>query len=297
MNGMNGRMMYIPAPKNRQREILVIYGHHAKLERWWGLVQNFTEFGAVTMPDIPGFGGMDSFYSIGQNAGLDNYADYMAAFIKMRYKRKRVTIVAISFGFLVATRMLQRYPELSKKVDFLVSASGFMRHDDFLFSKRRYLTYKYIAKTMSIPPMPFLFRYLALNATVLRLAYAKTSNAKHKFDQADGDKATFDKMMDIEIDLWQINDVRSYMRTSVELLMVDNCKKQVDLPVWHIYTKNDHFFDHTVVEQHMRVVFSDFIGVPIKLKSHTVSVLADKAEASGLVPPKLKRALRQTSKG
>lgn len=296
MNGLNGRMLYLPATKKTNREILVIYGHHALLERWWGLVQNFSDFGSVTMPDIPGFGGMDSFYKIGQSATLDNYADYLAAFIKMRYKRKRVSIVGISFGFLVATRMLQRNPELVGRVDFLISAAGFMRRDDFIFSKRRFLFYRYLAGTFSYPPLPFVFRHLALSAPVLRSAYARTNNAKHKFAQANGDRTEFNQMMDMEIQLWQKNDVRTYLRTTVELLTVDNCKVQVDLPVWHVYTKNDHFFDHCVVEQHMQVVFSEYHGAPIKLKSHTISVLADKEEAADMVPQVLRRALRKADK-
>lgn len=296
INGLNGRMLHIPASKGKSREILVLYGHHALLERWWGLIQNFTEFGAVTMPDIPGFGGMDSFYKIGQKATLDNYADYMAAFIKMRYKRKRVSIVGISFGFLVATRMLQRYPELVKRVDFLVSAAGFMRRDDFQFSRNRYNFYRYGSAIVAIPPLPILFRYLALNAPMLRLAYSRTQNAKNKLAEANGDKQIARRMMDMEIKLWHSNDVRSYMQTSVEMLTVDNCKVPIDLPVWHIYTKNDRFFDHAIVEQHMRVVFNDFYGAPIKMKAHTISVLANKAEAADLVPQALRRAIRKADK-
>jgi pimeloyl-ACP methyl ester carboxylesterase len=292
INGMNGRMLHMPAPKNTKRELLVLYGHHALLERWWGLVQNFNSFGAVTMPDIPGFGGMDSFYTIGKSATLDNYADYLAAFIKMHYKRRRFTIVGVSFGFLVATRTLQRYPELASRVEFLVSAAGFMRQDDFIFSRRRFLAYRYSAALFSIPPLPFVFRHLGLNAPVLRAVYARTNNAKHKFAQADG-QDEFDRMMDMEVKLWQVNDVRTYMRTTVELLTVDNCKTQVNLPVWHVYTKNDHFFDHRIVEQHMRVVFSDFHGAPIKLKSHTISVLATKQESADMIPPVLRRAIRK----
>lgn len=295
INGMNGRMLSMPAPKGVDREILVLYGHHALLERWWGLVQNFNELGAVTMPDIPGFGGMDSFYKIGQAATVDNYADYLAAFIKMRYKRKRVSIVGISFGFLVATRMLQRYPELVNRVDFLISASGFMRYDDFIFSKRRHLAYKWATKVAAIPPLPFLFRYMALNGPVLRAAYARTNNAKHKFAQANGQEE-FDRMMDMEIVLWQKNDVRTYMKTSTELLTVDNCKAPVNLPVWHVYTKHDHFFDHSIVEQHMGVVFTEYHGAPIKLKAHTVSVLADKRESADLIPAVLRRALKKADK-
>ena len=63
MNGLTGRMLRAPATrKNAKREMLLLYGHHALLERWWGLVENLQEFGAVTMPDLPGFGGMDICY-------------------------------------------------------------------------------------------------------------------------------------------------------------------------------------------------------------------------------------------
>ena len=296
MNGLSGRMLYMPPKNAKKREILVIYGHHALLERWWGLLQNFNDFGAVTMPDIPGFGGMDSFYKIGRSATLDNYADYLASFVKMRYKNRRFTIVAISFGFLIATRMLQRYPELVGKVDFLISAAGFTRSDEFMFSRTRYLAYRYFASLVTIPPLPLLFRYAILNAPVLRMAYSRTSNAKHKFAQVGDDREKFDRMMDMEIQLWQKNDVRTYMRTTVELLTVDNCKQQVDLPVWHVYTKNDHFFDHSIVEQHMRVIFSDYHDAPMTLKTHTLSVLADKKEAAVIIPKVLRRAINGAGK-
>ena len=40
---------------------------------------------------LPGLGGMDSFYSIGLKPSLDNMADYVASFIKLSYKRKKVS--------------------------------------------------------------------------------------------------------------------------------------------------------------------------------------------------------------
>src|SRR3954468_11091969 len=106
INGLDGRMLKLPAPATKQaqgREILFVYGHHSSLERWWGLVQVLNRYGAVTMPDMPGFGGMDSFYKIGRKPTIDNMADYLAAFIKLRYKRKKIVIVGMSFGFAVAT--------------------------------------------------------------------------------------------------------------------------------------------------------------------------------------------------
>ncbi|MFA5004026.1 MAG: alpha/beta hydrolase [Candidatus Saccharimonadales bacterium] len=296
MNGLSGRMLYLPAPKKHNREILVIYGHHALLERWWGLVQNFNDYGAVTMPDIPGFGGMDSFYKIGQKATLDNYADYMAAFIKMRYKRRKVTIVGISFGFLIVTRMLQRYPELTDKVEFLISALGFMHHDDFTFTRRRYLFYRYTPLLFLTPVTAGLFRYVGLNALVLRTAYRHTHNAKQKFAEYARNDELSERLMDMEIQLWQQNDVRTYMKTTIEMLSVDNCQKKINLPVWHVHTKKDHFFNNRIIEQHMRVVYGDFQGANIDIKTHAPSILADKKASAVMVPKELRRLLSKTDK-
>jgi hypothetical protein len=62
INGLSGRMLHLPAPRGKKREILFIYGQHSSLERWWGLAQALNSAGAVTMPDIPGFGGMTSLH-------------------------------------------------------------------------------------------------------------------------------------------------------------------------------------------------------------------------------------------
>jgi hypothetical protein len=77
-----------------------------------------------------------------------------------------------------------------------------MRADDFTFSRSRYLTYRYMPLLFANPVGAFIFRHLALNAPVLRAAYARTNNAKHKFAQANGPEQ-FDRMMDMEIQLWQ----------------------------------------------------------------------------------------------
>src|SRR3569623_1590822 len=140
INGLEGRMLHVPAPKGKRSdvEIMFIYGAHSSLERWWGLMQVLNDYAAVTMPDLPGFGGMDSFYRIGKKPTIDNLADYLAAFVKMRYKRKKVVIAGMSFGFVIATRMLQRHPELVKKVELMVSIVGFAHHDDFIFPPVRY---------------------------------------------------------------------------------------------------------------------------------------------------------------
>lgn len=287
---MDGRMLRLPPPKGKSAELLFVYGHHSSLERWWGLAQAMNRYGAVTMPDLPGFGGMDSFYKIGKKPSIDNLADYLAAFIKLRYRRKKVAIASLSFGFTIVTRMLQRYPELVKKVTLLVSIVGFAHKDDFTFSKPRYYFYLYGARSISYRLSSTVFRYTAVNTLVLRAFYGRTHNAKHKFAQAESQE-DHKRLMDMEISLWHDNDIRTWAYTSTQFLTFDNCQVQVDLPVWHVSVEADNYFDNHLVEQHMRIIFSGFHSAPIDVKNHAPSVVADPKSASILLPPKLRRAL------
>lgn len=289
MNGMQGRMLRMPAPKGKSREILFVYGHHSTIERWWGVTQLLNQYGAVTVPDLPGFGGMDSFYKIGKKPTVDNLADYLAAFIKLRYKHRRVTITGLSFGFVVITRMLQRDPDLAKKVDMLVSVVGFSRYDDFAFSHTRYFCYRWGAALFSHQLTAIFFKNVFLNPGLLRLGYARTHNAEQKFRGLGREdrKAT----MEFEIHLWHINDVRTRWFTTVEFLTVDNCQQRVDLPLYHVSVDADQYFDHQVVEEHLKIIFSEVTGMVSKMKAHAPSIIADKKAAAPLLPPELRRLL------
>jgi pimeloyl-ACP methyl ester carboxylesterase len=292
MNGLEGRMLHMPHPKGGSREILFVYGHHSSLERWWGVAKFLNRYAAVTMPDLPGFGGMDSFYTIGRKPTLDNFADYLAAFIKLRYKRKRVIIVGMSFGFVIATRMLQRCPELTNKVDLLVSFAGFAHKDDFSFSRLRRSVYLNATRILSWRMPALFFRKIALHPKVLRAVYGKTYNAKEKFSGVVGEE--LEELTMFEINLWHDNDVRTWAFTTTEFFNLDNCQVGVDLPVQHLAVQADRYFDNNRVEQHFRVIFSDFVLLAnLKLANHAPSVIADEKAASAFVPPKLRRMLRE----
>jgi len=292
INGLEGRMLRVPAPPDREREILLIYGHHAMLERWWGLVENYNEYGAVTMPDLPGFGGMDSFYTIGRRPDIDAFADYLAAFIKMQYRRKQVTIVSISFGFLVATRMLQRYPELTKKVQMIVSIVGFMHKDDFVYTPARRIAYRYMSRFCATRPASLFIRYCCLNKLVVKTLTSLVPHSKRRFIEVS--KEEFDYTMDFEVRIWQVNDVRTHWLTTYEFLNIDNCTKQIALPIYHVISEQDHYFNNEIVKQHMLVVFKDYHRYVARSKAHTPSILADKKAMRVLFPPGLQRVLNKS---
>jgi len=293
INGLDGRMLKMPPPKTKrtkQSEVLFVYGLHSSLERWWGLIQVLNRYAAVTVPDMPGFGGMDSFYSIGKKPSLDNMADYLAAFIKLRYRRKKIAIVGMSYGFIVVTRTLQRYPELTKKVVLLVSLAGFAHRDDFIFSKPRYYSYLYGTRFLSHNLSAKLFRHTALNPSMLRAFYGRTHNAKKKFALA-MDAEEVERIKDVEVWLWRNNDLRTWAYATAEFLVLDNCKVKVNLPVWHVATKNDTYFDNHIVEQHLRVIYSGFDSAEFVMASHAPSILATEKDAAALVPTRLRRVL------
>lgn len=291
VNGLEGRMLMAAAEKKKyaQREILLIYGHHAMLERWWSLVQNLQAYGNVTMPDLPGFGGMDSFAKVGRKPDIDAFADYLAAFVKLKYRRKRVTIVGISFGFVVATRMLQRYPELVKKVDLMVSLVGFMHKDDFVYPPRQRRLFVRVTRLFATRPFAFCIRYFALNRFILRTLYVRLPNSKKRMIEISPEE--FEASIDFEVRIWQANDVRTHWLTTSEFLRVDNCTSRIKLPVVHVASQQDHYFNNEIVKQHMLVVFRGYTRYTARSKAHTPSILADKKAAGVLLPTGLRRRL------
>lgn len=280
-------MLRLPAPAGVNRELLFIYGQHSSLERWWGLAQELNKAGALTMPDLPGLGGMTSMYKIGRRPDIDAMADYLAAFVKLKYRNKKVTILAMSLGFVIATRMLQKYPELVKKVDFMISVVGFAHHDDFIFSKRRCRIYKYGSKILARRLPAAFFRYVLLQPAILNRAYHHTRNAKEKFADISGDE--FRRTMDMEIKLWHINDVRTQFLHSVEMFELDNTKQRINLPVYHVAARHDRYFDNVRVEEHMRRIFTDFKIYYMRAHNHAPTIIADAKDAAPFIPKTLRR--------
>jgi len=289
MNGLQGRVLRLPPPPRRNREILLVYGHHASIERMFGLAEDINQYGAVTLPDLPGFGGMESFYKIGEKPTLDNMADYLAAFVKMRYKRRRVTIMGMSFGFIVVTRMLQRHPDLVKKIDLLISIVGFAHYEDFKFRRRNYLLMRYGASLFSNKYPSLVVKHIALRKVFIKMAYGLVADSHSKLKDADREERR--RRVNFEVGLWQCNDVRTYMDTTVTMLTVDLCHKQIDLPVYHVTAAEDRYFNNNVVEQHLGVIFADVHVLKTKMGNHAPTVVASAKEAAPFVPPRIRRLL------
>lgn len=292
VNGMDGRMLRMPAPKNTKKEILLLYGHHSSLERMLGIAEVLNGYGAVTMPDLPGFGGMDSFYKIGEKPTIDSFADYLAAFIKMQYKRRRVTIICMSFSVPLVVKTLQKYPDLAKKVDAFISISGFVRRDDFVFSKREYWGLRTLSALLTMRGPAFAAKHTILNKSVLKLAYNSVSKTHKKMKDADSD-AELKRRIDFEANLWKINDLRTRMSTLTLMLTLDVCDGgAIKVPAYHVTATEDRYFDHQIVEQHLRIIFPKLEIIPSEMANHAPTIIATAKEAAPYIPKKLRKLLK-----
>ena len=294
INGLNGRVLKIRNNK-KKRQILLVYGHHSSLERIFGIAEVLADYGNVTTPDLPGFGGMDSLYKIDLKADFDTLADYLAAFIRTNYKNEKFSIVALSIGFVITTRTLQKYPDLASKVDMLISVAGFTHKADFKLSKAIQFFYRTISRTFSGKISSKIFRYTAINSAVLKTFYRYMPNARHKFANLSDEE--YQRHIDFEVELWHNNDVRTYMNTSYGMLTVDLTGSRVDLPVQHISIgESDQYFDNARVAEHLAEIYNSCSVEHANLDNHMPSVIASKEDASGLIPLATRRALSRKSK-
>ena len=291
INGLNGRMLHLPAPKKKNREILLLYGHHASLERMFGLAQAFNRYGSVTTPDMPGFGGMDSFYTIGKKPDLDNLASYLAAFIKMRYKKRPITIIAVSLSVAVTTRMLQKYPSMVGQVELLVSAAGFIHKDDIKFPRRKKARLAQTGRILSMA-VPGMMAKAWLRAPVIRRMYR--SDLKATTSDETPERRRY--RIEFEVWLWKNNDIRTHFFTIYQMLTMNLCHQQVALPIHQISVDADQYLDNHMIEQHMRVVYSDYVSLPLpagKAKAHAPTIIATAKEAGAFIPPRLRTILNK----
>lgn len=291
MNGLNGRMLRLPPKHSGSREILLIYGHHTSIERMIGLAEHLHGYGAVTLPDLPGFGGMEPFYKIGEKPTLDNYADYLASFIKLRYKNKPITIAGFSIGFPMVARMLQKHPAMIDQIDMLISVVGFVEKGEIRFSKKRYWIYRIMTAIILRPLPAFFYKHVVLRPIFIRHLYRHMYNAKEKFYGMNA--AELKAAVELEVKLWRSNDPRTYMATGNMIFNMNITHSRINMPVHHIAVKNDRYFNNPLVKKDLGKIFADVDIHQTSMKSHMPSVIASSEQAAPLIPESMRKLLRK----
>lgn len=275
MNGLRGRMLRVPSQNNKYKdnELLLAYGQHTSIERMMPYAEVLSEYGRVTMPDLPGFGGMEPFYKLKQKATFENYADYLASFIKLRYKRKKVIIMAMSTAMPAVVIMLQKYPELVKKTDFVVSMAGFVHKDDFKMPYKYRGVLKVLFWLGSTKIISAISKNVFYRGPIIKVVYRIFANKHDKFK--DADKEELNKRLNMEVKLWKANDMRTHFYSIYQFFSLDLCSyKQIKCPVLQLNSAKDMFLNAEITNQHMQIVFEEFAEARISSKAHVPAVTA-----------------------
>ncbi len=291
IDGMKGRKMIFPnRAKELDRDILFVYGIHGNMERFYGIVHFLARFGTVTMPDLPGFGGMDTFYQIGKKPTIDNYADYLATFIKEHYSDRKITIAALSYGFIVTTRMLQRHPDLQGQVELLISVVGIADGDDFGVSKTTRRKILFALWLMQHQPWRWIMYKATSNIWILNTFFYKDTHPKIKGMKPE-DKPGF---VAFEAHLWKINELKTYGAAMTEMFRFHHPNIKLPMHVHHIGTKQDHWLNDEQVREHLKSIYGSMTYHESASTNHGGTAYDSEDEAEIIVPPSIVALLSRT---
>ena len=284
--GLEGRLMNLPAPKGKKSKILIVYGQHSSLERCAGIAEALNIYGEVFMPDMPGFGGMDSFYKLDKKPSVDLYADYLKDFIEKEIEDGPIIIVGISYGFANVTRMLQKYPELQKRVKMLVSFVGFTGSRDFQIQHWYVRHAGRIAATYSRGPVGASIFKGFMSTGVFEMYYKRQIPKTSPYNKEA--KQLRNEEVKRRMHLWKVNDHRTHAETAYEFVYhLDLRGIKVPMTVHHMGVDYDHFFDHKKVVAHMREIYSKVENYNLAIGNHSPSEDADVEEIRRMIPGKL----------
>ncbi len=130
VNGLSGRMLSLPKPRKSSRQILLIYDAESTLEQIYPLAQYLHSKAGVIVPDLPGFGGMDSLFKLSMHTGTESLADYVASIIKLHFGKQKFVVAGAGYGFAVICELLQKYPNITQRVDFVINLGGMMDNSE-----------------------------------------------------------------------------------------------------------------------------------------------------------------------
>ncbi len=294
IGGLHGRILKLEACDDQDLDILVVYGIHSSLERMYTTAKFHSRYGRVWMPDLPGFGGMDSFYEINRLPDLDSYADYLYTCLKTyKLDEKRIRIVAMSFGFLVVTRMLQKYPKMSRNIEFVISFVGFGRTEDFSIKtfSRPLVKLSILIGSSKLGSM--FVEKLIFNKLSLRLMFAVfrilNPNPKYRHESKSKQK----EAVEMELELWSSNDARTKFYTYKVLSDLDLTKsgKPIDLNLYDMVTPADQYFDSESVSSTLGKLYKQSSTFQASLDVHAPSVIGSEEDVAKIYPDSIKKIL------
>ena len=291
IQGLKGRKLIMSSsdPQKKDNQILMLYVLHASIERMQCIIENIADEGTVTVPDIPGFGGMQSLYSIGITPTADALAESIYLFIKEHYGDKKFKAVGMSYGFVILTRLLQNHPDLKNQMTLIVSLAGLTDQDEFIVSKFKYLSWVGILKTFNGKYRSWVFKNVFLQPFILKTIYRVQAANHPKF--MDADKVELNKRLDYEVYLWHANEPRTYILATLDVLQLKTPQIKVTVPLLHVAIDSDQYVDHDLVLNNLKKIYGNVTETKAHMSNHAPTVISSKKDAAPFIPLKARQML------
>jgi len=287
-SGLKGRIVHYPATTKAKQTFVIIAGQHGSHERMLSFIEFLADYGDVYSIDMPGFGGMNSFASIGKPISHESYAEYLYAVLKTQKLTSNITIFAVSIGGQFATRMMQMYPDSQKWVKTFVGFVTFGAGKDFCMKH----PYRGIARALAVansnPISLPIFKLLVFNRLSVRAFLHVFSLFKRKMKS--NDPAMRKKSIEMEFYHWMMNDRRTHAKTTLLAFNEDlrvKTDELIKVPMRHILTANDQYVDDKEVNKTFRDLFSNYTPHYLTLGVHMPSAMGGKADIAKLFSQEL----------
>ena len=294
--GLHGRYVHLPAKSPAaKRTFIILYGHHATLERIIPIAETLSEYGDVYMPDNPGFGGMDSSYKIGQKANLEFFAGHLKYFIDNYVEPSRlISIMGISFGFQIAVDFVHRYPEYEQRIENLVSFAGFVSPRNIGMSPGKRILFKYLLGKTGKSKLGAAVMGLAINDFTITKIYQLTWKQNVRFDSIP--PSAVDEYIAGQVMLWKSSDHRTHAQTGFDFFGANELStyRFNDLSLIHVGIPRDHFINDAAVRKDMKLMFKKVLLLELDIPSHAPLDLDTPAKIKAVLPHELLEPLTKS---
>lgn len=287
INGLEVRYIYIPARSKRNKSnLLVVYDFESNIEKWFGFLIALSRYTNVTMVDLPGFGGADSLFKINLKPNLENMTNYLSTIIKLKYRRKKLNILGIGFGFTLVTKMIEDYPDIASKINNVISINGYVHKDDFNFK--------------AIDKFVLYFNYFISQVKILSnlkdILLKNNLYLSKKFDQDYFKlypKTTFPYLAQFTQDLYRETDLRTLSYLKYQQLKLDLCRlSRIEIPMWQFNINPPKYLNTRRIEQHLKIVYSSYHHLSLNIRKLPFVINQEKIGLK-MIPNKLKNILHK----
>lgn len=293
IEGLSGRVLHIPSEKkSAKKNFFLVYGQHTSHERMYGISQYLSRHGNVYAIDLPGYGGMDSFYSIGKEPTIEAYGHYIYTVMQVLKLEKNIWMVGMSMGFQMMTRMLQLHPQIHPAIDKVFSLVGYTSKHDFAIKQPLWFGFNFMVFFGKTRPGVWIADNVFLNKVSVRIMLSIFAKFKSRMKSVTGEQKD---VIEMEAHLWTINDQRTHAQNIWDMFHNWDLTKYNQLPfsLINMTSKQDQYFSDERLNENFAKVYKEHKTLYLDIDAHSPSVIGSPDDFEATIPKEVRKMVEK----